>query len=73
MKMQITGYLDEFYNYILFLGAVFYFVFIKKLGICILKCFIWKDIRLSGIESKLKNHMFIPVHVLVLTAVGVDS
>lgn len=73
MKMQITGYLYKFYNYILFLGSVFYFVFLKKHGICILKCFIWKDIRLSGIESKLKNHMFVLVHVLVLTAVGVES
>lgn len=72
MKMQIMGYLDEFYNYMLFLGLYFILFFLKKHGICIVKCFIWKDIRLSGIESKLKKRMFILVHVLVLTAVGAD-
>lgn len=30
MKMQITGYLGEFYSYTPFLGAVFYFVFLKE-------------------------------------------
>jgi len=30
MKMQIMGYLDEFYTYTLLLGAVFYFVLLKK-------------------------------------------
>lgn len=30
MKMQIAGYLDEFYSYTFFLGAVLYFVFLKE-------------------------------------------
>lgn len=30
MKIQITGYFDEFYNYTFYLGVVFYFVFLKE-------------------------------------------
>lgn len=62
--MQRMGSLDEFYNSVSFLGTVFYLIFIskketnkqqKKKPICVLKHFIWRHIRLCGIESKFKK------------------
>lgn len=55
MKMQITGHLDEFYNYTLFLRGVFYFVFLEEIWDLYIEVFHLKVIRLRGIESKLKK------------------
>lgn len=57
MKMQITGHLDEFYNYTLFLRVVFYFVFLEEIWDLYIEVFHLKVIRLRGIESKLKKNI----------------